>query len=326
MRPKKRSDWVTFGLIKYYLSEVAFQCVIMDNRLRDFIQNELCPDGEWKLSDYMRSILERQISRLPKAIVSEDETRYPTTPAGMRAFLDVFFTRHYFQVQDSLLDYMVSGEFMDSLAIGELQILDVGCGPAVASLAITDMLGYILEYFRYAGGLPRNRFLNMTYVLNDTSGICLGTGQRMLTDYFRICSAYNKGTMRLRTICIQEPFPSNMKQLRRIRNNSDSYNIAVFSYVVVPVSEEEGLDGFVNGLWSIEDISGANGQILILQDKFQAALMQRISRAIGVSAHKAKLTQAIYSRRNANESYTCSYYRCLYAPRSRMIVKNSSVA
>jgi ribosomal protein RSM22 (predicted rRNA methylase) len=165
MCPKKRSDWVTFGLIKYYLSEVAFQCVIMDNRLRDFIQNKLCPDGEWKLSDYMRSVLERQISRLPKAIVSEDETRYPTTPAGMRAFLDVFFTRHYFQVQDSLLEYMISDEFMDSLATGALQILDVGCGPAVASLAITDILGYILEYFRYAGGLPRNRFLNMTYVL-----------------------------------------------------------------------------------------------------------------------------------------------------------------
>jgi ribosomal protein RSM22 (predicted rRNA methylase) len=295
----------------------------MSSRLRNFVQNELCPNGEWKLSDYMKSALERQMSRLPEATVSEIETRYPTTLAGMRAFLDFFFTRHYFQVQDSLLDYMVSDEFMDSLASGKLQILDVGCGPAVASLAITDMLGYILKYIGYMGGLPKVRFLNITYVLNDMSGICLGTGQRMLTDYFRVCRAYN---MKPRTICIQDPFPSNAKQLRRIRNNLGLYNMAVFSYVVVPVSEEEGFDDFVNGLWSIEEFSSADGRILILQDKFQTALVRRISRAIGVSAHKAKLTQAIYPRRNANESYTYSYYRYLYTPGNRMIVRNSSVA
>jgi len=117
-----------------------------------------------------------------------------------------------------------------------------------------------------------------------------------------------------------------VKQLRRIGNNLDSYNIAVFSYVVVPLSEEEGLNDFVNGLWDIEELSSTDGRILILQDKFQAALVRRMSRAIGVSAHKAKLTQAIYPRRNANESYTYSYYRCLYAPRNRRIVRKSSVA
>lgn len=294
----------------------------MSNGLRDFVQDELCPNGEWKLSDYMESVLERQISRLPRASVSEDETRYPTTPAGMRAFLDVFFTRHYFQVQDSLLDYMVSGEFTDLLSIGKLQILDVGCGPAVASLAIADMLGYILEYLRYTGGLPRSRFLSITYVLNDTSNICLGTGQRMLTDYFRIRRAYNKGAMKLRTICVQEPFPSNMRRLRRIRNNLDTYNIVVLSYVIVPVSEEEGFDDFVNGLWSVEELSNTDGRILILQDKFQADLVWRMSGAIGVSAHKTKLAQKVYSRRNDNESYTYSYYRCLYAPGDRMTVKS----
>jgi hypothetical protein len=117
-----------------------------------------------------------------------------------------------------------------------------------------------------------------------------------------------------------------MKQLRRIRNNLGAYDVAVFSYVVVPASEEEGLYDFINGLWSIEELSNADGRILILQDKFQAALVRRMSRAIGVSAHKAKLTQAIYPRRNANESYTYSYYRCLYAPRNRRIVRKSSVA
>jgi hypothetical protein len=117
-----------------------------------------------------------------------------------------------------------------------------------------------------------------------------------------------------------------MKQLRRIRNNSGAYNIAVFSYVVVPVSEEEGFDNFVNGLWSTEELCSTNGQILILQDKFQTALVRKIGRAIGVSAHKVKLTQAIYPRRNANESYTYSYYQYLYAPGNRVVVENSYVA
>jgi SAM-dependent methyltransferase len=293
--------------------------------LRNFIQKELCLNSEWNLSDYMRSALERQIARLPKAVVSEDETRYPTTPAGMRAFLEVFFNRHYFQVQDSLLDYMVSEEFTDSLAIGKLQILDVGCGPAVASLAITDILNYILAYLRYTGGLPKNYFLDITYVLNDTSGICLGTGQRILTDYFSLCRAYNK-SIRSQAFCIQAPFPSNMKQLRRIRNNSGAYNFAVFSYVVVPVSEEEGFSNFINGMRSTEELCSTNGRILLLQDKFQATLVQRIGRAIGISSHKAKLTQAIYPRRNANKSYTYSYYRHLYTPKNRVVVENSCIA
>ncbi|MDD5326870.1 MAG: hypothetical protein PHY02_03535 [Phycisphaerae bacterium] len=290
----------------------------MSNMLRNFIQKELCPNSEWNLSDYMRSALEHQIARLPKAVVSEDETRYPTTPAGMRAFLEVFFTRHYFQVQDSLLDYMVSKEFMDSLAIGKLQIIDVGCGPAVASLAITDMLVHVLEYFRYAGGLPGNRVLNITYTLNDTSGICLGTGQHMLTDYFHI----HRGAMRMRTICTQEPFPSNVNQLRRIRNNCGAYNIAVFSYIAVPASEEEGFGSFINGMRSTEELCGTNGRILLLQDKFHTALVQKISRAIGVSSRKANLTQVIYPRRNTNESYTYSYYQYLYAPRNRVEAEN----
>jgi ribosomal protein RSM22 (predicted rRNA methylase) len=300
-------------------------CCIMSNQLQDIIQNELCPNGEWNLSDPMRVALEWQMLRFPKAEVSEEETRYPTTPAGMRAFLEVFFTRHYFQVQNSLLGYLVSDEFIYSLMNGGLRILDVGCGPAVASLAITDMLSHILGYLKYIGDLPRSRPLNITYVLNDTSGICLGTGQRMLIDYLRICRTYNS-TIRPQIFYINTPFPSNMEQLRRIRIYSGTYNFAVFSYVVVPVSEDEGFNNFISGLWSTEKLCSANGRILILQDKFKTALIQRISRAIGASAYKAELTQVIYPRRNANESYTYSYYQYLYAPRSGTVAENSYVA
>ncbi len=66
------------------------------NKLKDVVLKSLCPDGIWRLSGVIESLLQRQLNRLPKKRVSEEESRYPTTPAGMREFLDGFFARHYF--------------------------------------------------------------------------------------------------------------------------------------------------------------------------------------------------------------------------------------
>ena len=290
------------------------------------VESDLCPDGIWQLTNVMKSLLKVQISQLPKAAVSESETRYPTTPAGMRAFLDVFFTRHYFQTQRSLFDYMTSNEFLSILTSGKLQILDVGCGPAVASLAITDMLVCILEHLKDIGEWPKGKTVKMTYVLNDTSGICLGTGQRMLSDYFRVSGGYRRGVIHSRTISTQKAFPGNMNQLRRTKLNLGTYDMATFSYVVVPLNEDKGFNGLVNGLLDIEKLCSHNGRILILQDRFQAALVRRISRTIGISSHKGELTQNVYSSENTNETYTYSYYYCLYRPRGEATVRARSIA
>ena len=84
--------------------------------------------------------------------------------------------------------------------------------------------------------------------------------------------------------------------------------------VISPLNENFGFSKLVNGLLNIEKLCRPNGRILILQDKFEASLMQRISRAIGTSSNKQVLTQYVYPRRNENEIYTYIYYRCLYAP------------
>jgi SAM-dependent methyltransferase len=298
----------------------------MNGTLQNLIREELCQNGMWQLSDVMKSALIHQICRLPKNEVSEIETRYPQSPAEMRAFLVKFFTRHYFQTQNSLIDYMTSQDFLDIVRFGHLRILDVGSGPAVASLAITDMLAFILEYLKYIEEWPKDKTVKMTYVLNDTSGICLGTGQCMLTDYFRISKRYNKHLIHSQTISIQKAFPDNLNQLQRVRLYLGTYDIAIFSYVVSPLNEDKGFDNLVNGLSNIETLCRHNGRILILQDKFQAALVRRISRAMGISSHKKKLTQYIYPSRNINEAYTYSYYECLYAPIRKTIVKASCIA
>lgn len=297
----------------------------MNRTLQNFVLKELCPDGIWQLTDIIKSVLRYQISHLPKSKVSEDETRYPQSPAGMRAFLVKFFTRHYLQTQNSLVDYMTSQDFFDIIRSGHLRILDIGSGPGVSSLAITDMLAYILEHLRDVGEWSESKIIKVDYVLNDTSGICLGTGQHMLTDYFRISRRYNKGIIHGRTISIQKAFPDNMNQLRRVKFNLGTYDIVTFSYVVSPLNEDKGFKGLVRGLLNIEKLCSRNGRILILQDRFQAALVRQISRAVDISSHEEESTQQLYPKRNTNEIYTYSYYSCLYAPTEEMIVRKSSV-
>ncbi len=294
----------------------------MDGTLQYLTREELCPNGIWQLPNVTKSVLRYQILRLPKSEVSETETRYPQSPAEMRAFLVKFFTRHYFQTQNSLIDYMTSQDFLNIASSGHLRILDVGSGPAVTSLAITDMLSCILEHLEDLGEWPKGKIIKVTYVLNDTSGICLGTGQRMLTDYFRIRGGHTGRIINNdRIISVQKAFPGNMNQLRRARFNLGVYDIIIFSYVVSPLNENEGFNSLVNGLLSIEKLCSHNGRILILQDKFQTSLVRRMSKAIGISSNKQILTQYVYPKRNENETYTYTYYCCLYAP-VREVIKS----
>lgn len=299
----------------------------MSGTLQNLVYKGLCPDGIWRLSDAARSVLRYQISRLPRSNVSETDTRYPATPASMRAFLDVFFARHFFQSQNSLVDYMTSQDFLNIVGSGHLRILDVGSGPAVASLAITDMLACLLEHLGCVGEWPKGETVNITYVLNDTSSICLGTGQDMLRNYFRMRTGHTKSIINNHMISIHKAFPDNMSQLQRVRLNLGIYDIIIFSYIISPLNEESGFNSLVNGLFNIERLCSHRGRVLVLQDKFQTSLVRRLSKAIGISSEKKVLTQQVYPKRNDNETYTYVYYRCLYAPSvKKKIVRQNSIA
>ncbi len=295
----------------------------MNETLQDLVREKLCPYGVWELSDAMKSVLSYHISRLPKKQVTETDTRYPVCAASMRAFLEVFFARHYFQIQNSLITYMTSQKFLENLMRGHVRILDIGSGPAVASLAVTDILACVLEYLGYSEGQPRGKAVEVMYVLNDTSGICLGTGIGMLKNYFRVGRKHSSGVIHNQIITVQKAFPDNINQLRRISRNFGIYDIATFSYVVVPLNEDGGIHNLVNGLLKVEELCNHAGRILILQDKFNVSLMRRISKAIGTSSQKEELTQQLYPNRNANETYSYSYYSCLYSPSKEMTDKQN---
>jgi hypothetical protein len=289
----------------------------MNKKLKKLVLKELCPDGTWHLTDVMKSTLKLQLSRLPRGEVSEDERRYPKTPVGMRAFLVRFFTRHILQTQNSLLDYMISEDFIEIIRHGNLRILDIGSGPAVASLAISDMLRYILRYIGEEENWSMDKRLDVDYVLNDTSSICLGTGQRMLEDYFRIIGRQPGAMVRGRTISIQRAFPDNMHQIRRIMLNMGFYDIIILSYVVSPLDEHAGLSGLLAGLRDIETFCSRRGRIVILQDKYETTLMGQIGRALGEPSRRKESRQEIFPIRNIKEVYTYLYYCCLYSPATK---------
>lgn len=268
-------------------------------------------------------MLTHQVLRLPDSEVSEIGTRYPQSPAEMRAFLVKFFIRHYFQAQHSLFNYMTSNEFLNLLASGKLRILDIGCGPAVASLAITEMLVCILKYLRDAGEWQSGRVLKVTYALNDTSNICLATGQEMLNNYFRFGYRYNLFPIHSRIFTVESAFPRNMIQLRRISCNIGRYDIINFCYFAESYAEKAGFQKLVNGLLEIEKLCNLAGKILILIDQFNEMFTRRLAKALVTSSRKQLLTQYIYPKRGVGDTYTYTYYCCLYAPTREVTVKAS---
>lgn len=262
----------------------------------------------------MKSLLKHQIGRLPRKKASEDETRYPETPEGMRAFLEVFFARHFFQVQNSLVKYLESKDGLSILKEGHLRILDIGSGPAVASLAITEIVACIVEHLVHSSVWRGNKKIRVTYVLNDTEGICLGVARTMLGNYFKMGGKHGKWITCARTLTSQRAFPDNMSQLQQIAGNIGGYDIAVLSYVLTPLKENAGLNALAVGLSDVDGLCSSKGQVLVLQDRFRTPLVRKIAGLIGRLARKEELTQRLNHASNENDKYTYSYYTCLYSP------------
>ncbi|MHC4212153.1 MAG: hypothetical protein ACYSWP_02150 [Planctomycetota bacterium] len=291
----------------------------MDNELHNLVKENFCPNGIWRLSNVMKSVLKLQMSQLPSKKVSENETRYPETPEGMRAFLLKFFTRHYFQVQNSILDYLVSESFLEKINSGEIRILDIGSGPALASLAIAEIVHFIVGHLKRTGQWPSGKPIKISFVLNDTSSICLGAGQEMLTNYFRLMNVRRQTSSNFRMSAISKAYPENFQQIERIKRNIGPFDVVVLSYVILPLKESEGIKGLVDGLLSVEKVCLPQGKILVLQDRFNSDLIRRIGRALGRTSHKKNLTQEIYPERNSSNSQTYEYYYCLYAPTTEKV-------
>ena len=148
-----------------------------DPSLATAIRRIAAPNNVWTMQEAPLKLLAEALRRLPRGNVSDEERRYPTTPQGMRAFLDGFFARHFFQIQDSLVEYFASPIFEAVAQRGHIHVADVGSGPSVASLAIADLASAAIATLRQAGRLRGSGRLTVHVTLNDTSEICLDEGR-----------------------------------------------------------------------------------------------------------------------------------------------------
>lgn len=274
----------------------------------DCIRENLCPNNVWVLSEVMEKILRYQINHLPKGEVDEGKIRYPVDRKSMRAFLDTFFARHYFQVQNSIFEYITSEEFSWIIDKGKLNILDIGSGPAVASLAITDILTYVLKNMNCV------RNVGVNYFLNDPVRLCLGAGEELLESYFLARNKDNKCINNI-VLHLENFFPSNIKHLKRIARLYGEYDIIIFSYVLTPLNDQESDNRLADAFGEIESTCNKSGKILILQDKYKEFLMRRIAGVIGEPYKEEELKQCVYSSKNSNEIQSYTYFSCLYSPK-----------
>ena len=148
----------------------------------------------------------------------------------------------------------------------------------------------------------------------------------MLGDYFKMSGEHRKSITCVRTLTSQKGFPDNMSQLRRIAGNIGGYDIAVFSYVLTPLKKDAGLNALAMGLSDVEGLCSSKGRVLILQDRFKAPLMRKVAGLIGRSSRKEELTQRTSHTRNENDTYSYSYYTCLYSPGKNEAVREKSIA
>lgn len=107
--------------------------------------------------------------------LSKQEYRYPEDKPSLRGFMDKFFARHFFQVQNAVLQPDCFERILTAIKNGNITIADIGCGPAVGSLALLNILSYISRSMR--------RSVNVNIVLNDTVPEMLAAGYEMLNIY-----------------------------------------------------------------------------------------------------------------------------------------------
>lgn len=278
-----------------------------DPSLATVIREIAAPNDVWTMQETPLRLLEETLRRLPKAEVSEEERRYPTTPQGMRAFMDRFFARHFFQTQDSLVEYFASPAFEAVARRGYIHVADVGSGPSVASLAIADLACTTIAAIRQMGRIRSAGRLAVYVALNDTSEICLAEGLALLKRYNRVG---NEPISIRRIIPISTPFSNSITQFRRIAGMTEPYDLCCLGYVMIPLSEQVGVHAFAGGVHQLAQAGyGNGGQLLLIQDKFNEDLHRQICRHLGTPAETVDLKQRVYDSENQNSEYTYAYCR-----------------
>jgi len=267
------------------------------------IREEIAPDGIWALDDKLEKILKRQISSLPsRSDSSKSEYKYPEDKASLRGFLDRLFARHFFQVQNAILQQDTFERLVSAVQRRNITVADIGCGPAVASLAILNLASNV------CCKLNKNIYVNI--ILNDISVEALAVGRKMLETYAK----HLYGISGLKFLVLDAPFSDSMIQLRRISNMLDPYDICCLPYVLDLVKEDSSYENIRQRLEMLAGLCKPTGFILNLQDKFRESFARRIGHLLKASVNKLSLRQRIYDSTNSCDEYSYDYFRIAFFP------------
>lgn len=259
--------------------------------------------GVWNLDVEIEKVLKRQIMSLPTSEnLSRQEYRYPEDNTSLRGFLDKFFARHFFQVQNAVLQPDCFERILTAIKNSNITIADIGCGPAVASLALVSLFSYI-SHNMY-------RPVNVNIVLNDTVPETLAAGCKMLNMYKSRLASVNIS----RIININTPFPESMIQLRRISNMLNKYDICCLSYMLLPLKEESTYMQMEQSLKTLFSYLKTTGVGVIIQDKFRESLARRLGSLLNSSTRKMSLRQKIYDSSNSCDELSYEYFRIAFLP------------
>ena len=234
--------------------------------------------------------------------LSKQEYRYPEDKPSLSGFLDKFFARHFFQVQNAILQPDCFERILTAIKNGNVTIADIGCGPAVASLALVNLFSYISHCM--------HRPVNVNIVLNDTVPEMLATGCKMLNIYKNRLTGINIS----RIISIDSPFPESMVQLRRISNMLNQYDICCLSYVLLPLKEEATYMQMQQSLKILFSYLKPTGVGVITQDKFRESLARKLGSLLNSSTQKMSLRQKIYDSKNSCNELLYEYFRIAVLP------------
>ncbi len=293
----------------------------INTQLMDEVRDYLAPQGVWTLRKETESLLGRTLSGLPRGQVSENEQRCPTTLRGVRAFMNALFARHFFQLQDSLLEFAVDLVASRSSQGEPLCFADIGSGPAVASIALIDLLDSVRQVVRKRTGEGMEP-VRLSIVLNDVSEPCLDVGRKM------ILSLSGETSVSVPQIApVTVPFPRSITQLGRLARNLRPYDLCCMSYVLAPLQEQAGLRSVSDAVRQLLGTSiQANGRAVILQDKFHEQLHVDVCRRLGVSSQEVQLKQTVYDTDNQNDEHTYTFFRCVFPQEAAATSKQACLA
>ncbi|MDD5063988.1 MAG: hypothetical protein PHQ35_04405 [Phycisphaerae bacterium] len=270
------------------------------------IREEIVPDNIWTLDDKLEEILKRQISSLPSpSSSSEAECTYPIDKPSLRGFLDRLFARHFFQIQNAILQQDTFERLVSAVQRRNITIADIGCGPAVASTAVLNIVSKVC--------CKLNKNICVNIALNDICIEALAVGRKMLETYAK----HLYGINRLNVLALDTPFPGSMVQLRRISRMLGPYDICFLPYVLDHVKEDYSYENICQQLELLAGLCKPTGFILNLQDKFRESFARRIGCLLKTSVNKLNLRQKVYDSTNSCDEYSYDYFRMAIFPNQK---------